>query len=185
MSVSVILGRTGVSYNTLTSSRTLRHALVLPVFNTLRHNTTSTTSTDKGNHTPPSTWLSKTDYEINEEYTESNAFGQKKTENGFGRVNTPPRPSDALISPHVFVTNLRKGTRYQLLRQHMSAVGEVKYARVYTKKEKQYSNAMVEYYTLADAQRALKEMHGSELEGNSLWVREFRDRETTGHAKFY
>lgn len=133
----------------------------------------------------PSPWLSKTDYLINEEFTKSNAFGEKKTENGFGRVDTPPRPSDSLTSPHVFVTNLRKGTAYQLLRNHMSAVGEVKYARVYTKKEKQYSNAMVEYYSLEDAEKALSQMHGSVLEGNSLWVREFRDRETRGHAKFY
>jgi hypothetical protein len=67
----------------------------------------------------------------------------------------------------------------------MSAAGDVKYARVYTKKEKEYSNAMVEYFTLEDARQALKTMHGSELEGNSLWVREFRDRESRGHAKFY
>jgi RNA recognition motif-containing protein len=148
----------------------------------IRYNSSSSTTHDNDN---TSTWLSTTDYEINEAYTESNAFGKKKTENGFGRVLTPPRPSDSLTTPHVFVTNLRKGTTYQLVRQHMSAAGEVKYARVYTKQEKEYSNAMVEYFNIEDARKALTEMHGSELEGNTLWVREFRDRELTGHSRFY
>ena len=67
----------------------------------------------------------------------------------------------------------------------MSQVGEVKYARVFTKREKAYSNAMVEYYTVEDAQKALTGMHGSYLEGNSLWVREYRDREHSGHTRFY
>ena len=130
-------------------------------------------------------WLPQTNYKINENYTKSNAFGEKKNENGFGKVLTRPRQSSLLTSPHVFITNLRRGTSYQLVRKHMSAVGEVKYARVFTKEEKGYSTAMVEYFTMEAAERAMKEMHGSELEGNSLWVREFRDGEriTTTSSK--
>jgi hypothetical protein len=137
---------------------------------------------DKDSHS--STWLSTKHYEINEDYVKSNAFGEKKSDKGFGRVNTPARSASMLTSPHVFVTNLRKGTKYQLLRQHMSAVGEVKYARVFTKPDKEYSTALVEYYSMEDAKLAMKEMHGSDLEGNSLWVREYRNDQSFNRANF-
>ena len=110
---------------------------------------------------------------IDESFTQSNAFGEKKTDEGFGSVIIPPRPASALESPHVFVTNLPRKTPYEVVRHHMSAAGEVKYARVFSKQGQSTSTAMVEYYDMESAAKALVDLHCSKFGENVIWVREF------------
>ncbi|KAK9814358.1 hypothetical protein WJX72_004493 [[Myrmecia] bisecta] len=77
----------------------------------------------------------------------------------------------------VFVTNLSYSTQWKGLKDHFKAAGEVAYANVMTDMEtgRSRGRGVVEFATVEDAQKAVDELDGSDLDGRQISVRPDRD----------
>ncbi|GAB5361290.1 hypothetical protein AAMO2058_000701000 [Amorphochlora amoebiformis] len=81
----------------------------------------------------------------------------------------------------VFVGNLSWGVAWQDLKDHMKEVGDVEYAEVLTRSDgKSAGGGLVRYASVEGAERAIRELTDTELQGRLIFVRE--DREG-GHIK--
>lgn len=88
----------------------------------------------------------------------------------------------------LYVGNLAFRTSWQGLKDHFKKAGEVTYAKVITENRTTQSGrpiskgwGIVEYATISDAQKAIDELHDSELDGRKIFIREDReDRDLRG-----
>jgi RNA recognition motif-containing protein len=78
----------------------------------------------------------------------------------------------------LFVGNLSYGTTSQDLESHFRSIGETTSAQVITDRESGRSRGFgfVEMASNEDAQRAIRELDGKELQGRSINVSEARER---------
>ena len=78
----------------------------------------------------------------------------------------------------LFVGNLSYGTTSQDLESHFRSIGETTSAQVITDRESGRSRGFgfVEMASGEDAQRAIRELDGKELQGRSINVSEARER---------
>lgn len=73
----------------------------------------------------------------------------------------------------VFVGNLSYKTSWQGLKDHMKKVGNVAYADIFSNKYNESKGCgIVEFNTPEDAQKAIKELNESFLDGRQIFVRE-------------
>ncbi|EKX52788.1 hypothetical protein GUITHDRAFT_64943, partial [Guillardia theta CCMP2712] len=76
----------------------------------------------------------------------------------------------------VYVGNLSWDCQWQDLKDHMRAAGEVRYADImYGPDGRSKGCALVEYNTVEEAQKAITELHDSDLMGRLIFVREDRE----------
>lgn len=76
----------------------------------------------------------------------------------------------------VVVENLSPNTSWQELKDHMRQAGDVVFADVIRGGDgRSKGHGVVEYRTLEDMKRAIRDLHGSRLEGQSVVVEEDRD----------
>eukprot|EP00954_Amorphochlora_amoebiformis_P016110 1263514-Amorphochlora_amoeboformis.AAC.3 len=100
-------------------------------------------------------------------------FGNSGGGGGGGKGGDPSRT--------VFVGNLSWGVAWQDLKDHMKEVGDVEYAEVLTRSDgKSAGGGLVRYASVEGAERAIRELTDTELQGRLIFVRE--DREG-GHIK--
>ncbi|KAF6003066.1 hypothetical protein F1559_003549 [Cyanidiococcus yangmingshanensis] len=76
----------------------------------------------------------------------------------------------------VYVSNLAWRTTWRGLKDHMRTAGEVAYADVYMDKETRRSRGcgVVEFLDEESAQRAIRELNETTLDGRQIYVREDR-----------
>lgn len=89
-------------------------------------------------------------------------------------------PEDKPVSRGVFCGNLSYETTWQSLKDHMRQAGEVTRADVLMDRSTGRSKGcgIVEYEDAADARKALRDLHETELDGRQIFLRE--DREEGG-----
>jgi RNA recognition motif-containing protein len=90
-----------------------------------------------------------------------------------------PQDSDDPMSESrgVFCGNLSYETTWQALKDHMRQAGEVTRADILTDRATGRSKGcgVVEYEDAADARKALKDLHETELDGRQIFLREDRE----------
>lgn len=89
-------------------------------------------------------------------------------------------PQDEPVSRGVFCGNLSYETTWQTLKDHMRQAGEVTRADVLIDRATGRSKGcgIVEYEDAADARKAIRDLHETELDGRQIFLRE--DREEGG-----
>jgi RNA recognition motif-containing protein len=92
---------------------------------------------------------------------------------------TPQDSDDPMMSASrgVFCGNLSYETTWQSLKDHMRQAGEVTRADILTDRATGRSKGcgVVEYEDAADARKALKDLHETELDGRQIFLREDRE----------
>jgi len=84
-------------------------------------------------------------------------------------------------SASVYVGNLAFETSWQDLKDHMRAAGNVDQANILSNEDGRSKGcAIVQYQRPQDAQRAIRELQNSELDGRPLFVREDREQGNSG-----
>ena len=77
----------------------------------------------------------------------------------------------------VFVGNLATSVTWQELKDHMRQGGNVVHAAILTNPDGESKGCgIVDYATLHDARRAIRELNNTVLHGRTIFVREDRDR---------
>lgn len=77
----------------------------------------------------------------------------------------------------VYVGNLAWETSWQTLKDHMRKAGEVSFVDLFeTYNGRSRGCALVEFSTVDDAQKAIKELNDTELDGRKIFVREDREK---------
>jgi len=76
----------------------------------------------------------------------------------------------------VFVNKLSFDTTWQNMKDHFRKCGEVVHADIYTKANGfSKGSGYVQFESAKEAQKAIKELHESELDGRKIYVREYYD----------
>ena len=91
-------------------------------------------------------------------------------------------PQDEPVSRGIFCGNLSYETTWQSLKDHMRQAGEVIRADVLTDRATGRSKGcgIVEYEDAADARKALRDLHETELDGRQIFLREDREEGVSG-----
>jgi RNA recognition motif-containing protein len=109
-------------------------------------------------------------------YQESELEGDLKTEEVAAQELKSDKRHQRNPACRVYVSNLAWRTTWRGLKDHMRSAGEVTYADVYLDKETRRSRGcgVVEYEDEASAQRAIRELNETTLDGRLIYVREDR-----------
>lgn len=131
-------------------------------------------------------------YEINQDWTKTNAFGHEYSEKGFGDNISPPRPVEKLTAPYVIVSNIPNPPDRTGFFEHMSRAGPVKKI-TYISRRKRISrdqpapvvSGIVRYRDMKSAANALTTLHCTRHDGNIIWVKEFHPKPEYVEAAAY
>jgi len=79
----------------------------------------------------------------------------------------------------VFVSNLAFTAKWQAVKTHFAQSGNVMFVKIFTDPETKKSKGMgiVTFEKPEEAQNAIQNLNGSDLEGRKISVREFQERE--------
>ncbi|CAK9033431.1 unnamed protein product [Durusdinium trenchii] len=83
------------------------------------------------------------------------------------------------VENRVYVSNLPWNIAWQELKDHMKTVGDVVYADLFTEAGRSRGCALVSFRSPEDAQRAVMELHDTDLGGRKIIVREDRVDQST------
>eukprot|EP00545_Synedropsis_sp_CCMP1620_P000107 CAMPEP_0119009820 /NCGR_PEP_ID=MMETSP1176-20130426/4622_1 /TAXON_ID=265551 /ORGANISM="Synedropsis recta cf, Strain CCMP1620" /LENGTH=230 /DNA_ID=CAMNT_0006962399 /DNA_START=53 /DNA_END=742 /DNA_ORIENTATION=- len=84
----------------------------------------------------------------------------------------------------VFVGNLDYNTKWQSLKDHMRKAGNVDNADIFTLDDGRPKGfALVVYQHPKEASRAIRELHDSELDGRSIFVREWKAQDSPDYGR--